>query len=104
MYLPETRSTHGHPLGASARAVSAALPRHAMRGASGVRQDHMIWLHQLLVHLSDSRLTSLNKSVGRFSCNTCEGTRHWEGIRVTCDMALQAGNQFHLFSNFEKYV
>ncbi len=34
--------------------------------------------------------------VGRFSCST------WE--RVTCDVALQAGNQFHLFSNIENEV
>ena len=33
-------------------------------------------------------------SVGRFSCNT------WEDTRVTCDMALQAGNQFHSFRHF----
>ena len=32
---------------------------------------------------------------GTFSCNM------WEGTRVTCDVALQAGNQFHLFSKFE---
>ncbi len=38
------------------------------------------------------------QSTGRFSCNT------WEATRVTCGVGLQAGNQFHLFSNFEKHV
>ena len=28
-------------------------------------------------------------TLGRFSCNT------WEDTRVTCDVALQARNQFH---------
>ncbi len=43
------------------------------------------------------QIRKLVSALGRFSCNT------WDGVRETCDVALQDGNQFHYFWNKNKW-
>ncbi len=52
---------------------------------------HIVWAAVQLLMTLGSPSQQQAGEIGRFSCNT------WEGTPVTCNMALQAGNQFHSF-------